>query len=245
MDAAPRVGRSPRIPYIAQTRSPALLQVSIDTGKEVTGMFARYIYVARMDIEHDKEALFNEIYDLEHVPEISKVSGVVVVTRYRTSCRAYPRYLALYEMDKPDAPTSQQWKTARDIGRWPTEVRPYTMNRHHALYSWAAGDKGLTGRSKYLYLVMTDVEGDKEAVYGELHGSACLPFLKAVRGVGKVVRYTTDAEKHPRHLVIHEMDRPDVHTSEAFGKANTPPRWDIEVNPYMYNTHGVLYEPIL
>ena len=72
-----------------------------------------------------------------------------------------------------------------------------------------------------------------------------LPLLKAVRGVGKVVRYTTDAEKHSRHLVIHEMDRPDVHTSEAFGKASNLPRWDTEVNPYMYNTHGTLYERIL
>jgi hypothetical protein len=161
-------------------------------------MFARYIYVARMDIEHDKEALFNEIYDLEHVPEISKVSGVVGITRYRTSCRAYPRYLALYEMDNPDAPTSKQWKTARDIGRWPTEVRPYTMNRHHALYSWADGAKGLTDLSKYLYLVMTDVEGDKETVYGELHGSACLPLLKAVRGVGSNPRDGPPRRPHVR-----------------------------------------------
>jgi hypothetical protein len=208
-------------------------------------MSTQYLYVVRMDIEHDKEALFNEIYDQEHIPEISKVSGVVRITRYRTSCRAYPRYLALYELDDPQAPTSQQWKTARDVGRWPTEVRQHTINRHHTLYSWVDGDQGLTDSSKYLYLVMTDVEGNKEAVFGELHGSECLPLLKAVRGVGNVIRYSTDAEKYPRHLVIHEMDHPDVHTSEAFGQASNPPRWDMEVNPYMYNTHEALYERIL
>ena len=72
-----------------------------------------------------------------------------------------------------------------------------------------------------------------------------LAAAKAVRGVGSVVRYSTDAEKYPRHLVIHEMEHPDVHTSEAFGQASNPPRWGMGVNPYMYNTHEALYERML
>jgi hypothetical protein len=31
---------------------------------------AKYIFVASMDVDPDKEALFNEIYDTEHVPNL-------------------------------------------------------------------------------------------------------------------------------------------------------------------------------
>ena len=29
---------------------------------------SRYLFVASMDVDPDKEALFNEVYDTEHVP---------------------------------------------------------------------------------------------------------------------------------------------------------------------------------
>jgi hypothetical protein len=42
-----------------------------------------YIYVVQMNIPADREAEFNRVYDTEHVPMLSKVSGVNKVTRYR------------------------------------------------------------------------------------------------------------------------------------------------------------------
>ena len=36
----------------------------------------KYLFVVRMDVDADKEALFNEVYDGEHVPNILKVPGV-------------------------------------------------------------------------------------------------------------------------------------------------------------------------
>ena len=43
---------------------------------------AKYIYIAAMDVEPDKEAAFNEVYDTEHIPTILKVPGVISATRY-------------------------------------------------------------------------------------------------------------------------------------------------------------------
>ncbi|MCH7796137.1 MAG: hypothetical protein IH900_13510, partial [Proteobacteria bacterium] len=40
-----------------------------------------YLFIASMDVEPDKEALFNEVYDTEHVPNLLKVPGVLSVTR--------------------------------------------------------------------------------------------------------------------------------------------------------------------
>ena len=107
----------------------------------------RYVFIVSMDVTPDKEALFNEVYDREHVPNLLKVPGVRAVTRLRTQPASVtiggepkpltgegaPRYVALYEIDDPAVLTSAAWAEAVELGRWPTEVRPYTSNRHHIL----------------------------------------------------------------------------------------------------------------
>ena len=42
---------------------------------------SKYLFVASMDVDPDKEALFHEVYDTEHVPNLLKVPGVYAVTR--------------------------------------------------------------------------------------------------------------------------------------------------------------------
>jgi hypothetical protein len=42
-----------------------------------------------------------------------------------------PTYTAIYEIDSPEVLTSEAWAHAVELGRWPTEVRPFTKNRHH------------------------------------------------------------------------------------------------------------------
>ncbi|MCZ6872079.1 MAG: hypothetical protein O7G88_00905, partial [bacterium] len=44
----------------------------------------KYLFFASMDVAPEKEALFNEIYDQEHVPTLLKVPGVISVTRLET-----------------------------------------------------------------------------------------------------------------------------------------------------------------
>lgn len=108
---------------------------------------APYLFVASMDVDADKEALFHEVYDTEHVPNLLKVPGVHAVSRIQGEPFAVsiggteqrithtgPRYSALYEIDGPHVLVSAAWAAAVEQGRWPSEVRPYTRNRHHALY---------------------------------------------------------------------------------------------------------------
>ncbi len=45
-----------------------------------------------------------------------------------------PIYSAIFEVDGPHVLVSPQWARAVEAGRWPKEVRPYTRNRHHALF---------------------------------------------------------------------------------------------------------------
>ena len=107
----------------------------------------KYVFVVSMDVDADKEALFNEVYDTEHVPLILQVPGVRAATRIvgedftmqlggQTMTKAHQDagYTAIYEIDSPGVLLSAEWGRAAEQGRWPTEVRPFTRNRSHKVY---------------------------------------------------------------------------------------------------------------
>lgn len=108
----------------------------------------RYLFSAAMDVEPAKDALFNEVYDGEHVPLLLKVPGVIAVARFKRQeltmilggerktivIEHEPAYNALYELESPEVLTSDAWAKVVDQGRWPGQVRPYTKNRRHVLY---------------------------------------------------------------------------------------------------------------
>jgi hypothetical protein len=108
----------------------------------------KYIFSAAMDVDPDKDALFHEVYDKEHVPLLLKVPGVVSVARFKKRevvmiiggerktilVENEPTYNAFYEIESPEVLVSDAWAKAVDHGRWPGQVRPYTRNRRHVLY---------------------------------------------------------------------------------------------------------------
>ena len=109
---------------------------------------AKYLLIVSMDVEPEKEALFNEVYDTEHVPNMLKVPGVVSVTRLRQEpltmsiggenrtivIEGTPAYTAVYEIESPEVLTSKEWAEAVELGRWADQVRPHTSNRRHTLH---------------------------------------------------------------------------------------------------------------
>jgi hypothetical protein len=108
---------------------------------------SRYLFVASMDVDADKETLFNEVYDNEHIPNLLKVPGVHAVTRMvgehfamsisgaeKKMAHDGARYNAIYEIDGPHVLNSPEWAKAVEEGRWPSQVRPFTHNRRHVLY---------------------------------------------------------------------------------------------------------------
>lgn len=108
---------------------------------------SKYLFVASMDVEPERENLFNEVYNTEHCPLLSQVPGVVSVSRFETQkltmiiggetrtivIENQPKHHALYELESPEVLTSSEWGEAVDQGRWPEQVRPYTHNRRHTL----------------------------------------------------------------------------------------------------------------
>ena len=108
----------------------------------------RYLFSAAMSVRPDKDALFNEVYDTEHVPALLEVPGVIAVARFKSEpvtmmiggerktivIESEPAYNALYEIESPEVLTSDAWAKAGEEGRWAGLVRPHTKNRRHVLY---------------------------------------------------------------------------------------------------------------
>jgi hypothetical protein len=105
-----------------------------------------YLFIASMDVEPEREELFNEVYDQEHVPSLAMVKGVIGVGRYERVALTMalsgrlqrvdptqPKYHAVYELEGPEVIQSDAWSLAVEAGRWPGSVRPFTRNRQHLL----------------------------------------------------------------------------------------------------------------
>ena len=110
-------------------------------------LHSKYLFIASMDVEPEHEALFNEVYDREHVPNLSRVPGIASIARFRREeltmaiggekrkihIENEPTYTAVYELENPQVLVSDAWAAAVEKGRWPEKVRPYTKNRRHVL----------------------------------------------------------------------------------------------------------------
>lgn len=108
----------------------------------------KYLFIVSMDVAKEKEALFNEVYDKEHVPSLLEVPGVIAVARFRRRelemfiggerkrivIEGEPGYTALYEIESPDVLVTPAWAAAVEKGRWPAQVRPHTRNRRHVMW---------------------------------------------------------------------------------------------------------------
>ena len=108
---------------------------------------SRYLFIASMDVDPERETRFNEVYNAEHCPLLARVPGVLSVARFETQelvismggetrkivAAHEPKHHALYELESPETLTSAAWSAAVDAGSWPEQVRPYTRNRRHTL----------------------------------------------------------------------------------------------------------------
>lgn len=117
-------------------------------------MSGNYLMIASMDVDREREALFHEVYDSEHIPNLRAVPGVLDVVRmvpipFSMSIGGLesrfqiptdePRFSAVYSLESPRVLSTVEFGRAVEAGRWPAEVRPYTRNRRHVLLQPLSG----------------------------------------------------------------------------------------------------------
>src|SRR5262249_62300457 len=103
----------------------------------------RYLFTASMDVEPTTEALFNEVYDTEHVPLLLKVPGVIAVARLKKTtltmiiggekktivAEDVPTYSATYGGGRPQGVASPARGAAAAPRARAGPARPLPQNR--------------------------------------------------------------------------------------------------------------------
>ncbi len=76
---------------------------------------SKYLMIASMEVDPDHEAVFNDVYDKEHVPFLSDVPGIISIARFQRQdliisiggekrtirIEDNPKYTAIYELKSP------------------------------------------------------------------------------------------------------------------------------------------------
>lgn len=83
---------------------------------------AAALLLISMNVAPEHENEFNEWYNVEHLPALAGVPGVLAARRYRGT-GAVQRYAAIYHFANPDVPNSAAWKTAANTP-WTEKMRP-------------------------------------------------------------------------------------------------------------------------
>jgi hypothetical protein len=81
------------------------------------------LLVNAMNVDPEHEAEFNEWYDHEHIPALSKVPGTICARRFK-DMKGTRRYLALYHLESPEVTMSDAWKTGAGTP-WSAKMRPH------------------------------------------------------------------------------------------------------------------------
>lgn len=93
---------------------------------------APYLYIVKMDIAAGVEQDFNDWYNKEHVPGLASVPGCFRARRF-LAVEGKPTYMAVYDLEHPDVPSSAAWAKARDTA-WTEKIRPHMQNLERRYY---------------------------------------------------------------------------------------------------------------
>jgi hypothetical protein len=91
---------------------------------DLTAQPATYLQVGRLDVPAAIEEEFNEWYNTVYVPGYLTVPGVIRARRF-VALDGPPKYLVVYELERPDVPESEAWTRVRDGNPWNARIRPH------------------------------------------------------------------------------------------------------------------------
>jgi hypothetical protein len=78
--------------------------------------------MALMEPDQSREEEFNDWYDIEHIPQMSALPGIIGASRW-VCVDGWPRYLALYDLDSIEVLSSQSYREATGQNFTPWALR--------------------------------------------------------------------------------------------------------------------------
>ncbi|MDX2277354.1 MAG: DUF4286 family protein [Hyphomonadaceae bacterium] len=77
-----------------------------------------------IDVDPEHEGEFNEWYEKEHLPERVTAPGFLSARRF-VAVQGEPKYLALYDLDSPEAIESPEYKKINTPSEWTKKIRAH------------------------------------------------------------------------------------------------------------------------
>ena len=202
-----------------------------------------------MDIPQALDGELNRIYDTEHVPMLSKVTGVQRVTRYRlhqSNDTRMQQYLAIYEIDSPDVVGSDAWKAASAWGDWANSIRPHATSRHHSYFKEILKvGAGRDAAADYLYVVQMDIPQRYEAEFNRVYDAEHAPLLaKACLGGTRYRLEKSSDSRMQKYMVIYEIDSPSTIETTQWQEAGDFGSWATVIRPHTTSRHHTFFQTI-
>jgi len=194
------------------------------------------LLLAGFDYSPLAEDEFHDWYDLEHVPERSRVPGFGRIERWLGA--ENPKIaIATYDLDSPAVLQSEAYRKiggenlsvwskrvtakAKRVGRFEGEQLPPGNQK---------APEGAGGMLMYAMNFAPEAEAELNKWYDEEH----IPALGGVPGCLMARRYritSVNSDGRQRYLALYHLTSPDVCSSAAWKKAaNT--EWTARVRPY-------------
>ena len=152
------------------------------------------------------EEEFNEWYDTEHVPERLRVPGFDTARRF-VAVAGWPRYLALYDLDRPGVLDSTAYLAVAgaNFSPWTRRIVPRMLGRYRAAAEQIHPGRALIGAPVRLVLLrFKGVAADRE---GALVASLREAF-EGKPGISALRVFRTGAGTSAEHLALLEAILP-------------------------------------
>jgi hypothetical protein len=206
---------------------------------------ARGLFTVWLHVPPEREAEFNDWYNLEHIPQIVALPGLVSARRYEVR-DARPKYMAWYETVDENVEPGPDFKQVVDNPTpWSQRIRRFYGQDRERMNFRLARDVGQVPEqdTPWLYLVQTDIPDDVVDDYNAWNDEEHLPRLVTVPGVLRARRYVATSGS-PKYMTAYELSDKDAFESPAGLKARKT-EWTEKMRSLFFNTRRSVCRLIL
>lgn len=185
------------------------------------------ILFSEMTPPPDQEIAFNEWYDREHIPLRMAAPGFCSAQRYRDGKTA--NYLAVYEMDTPDALATAEYGRIKNQPSDTTRAMLGSVSGFSRYIGRTIGTHALSGAdlpsASVLYAVFFEVPPARVTEFDSWYAEDHVPLLlEDSRWIGtRRFEIIDGAPHHYNRLALHYLADRLVLDSEARAKARATP----------------------
>lgn len=201
----------------------------------------KHIFLILMDVPAGLEEKFNRLYDTDHLPHMMGVPAIRRCDRYRldwSDNADMQRYLALYEVDDPEAPRGDDWKRQAGLGAWSTEMRPFIQSRRNGAFAristHGAADGG-DGFGETIYLLQQGIPPELDERFNSLYEGDHLPLMMQVPGIAACSRWRlvqSETGEVPAYLALYDIAEASLPKSAEWQAQTSKGRWPTEMRPH-------------